>query len=353
MLIEGVFAAATTPFYPDERVYFRKIEANMARYSRSPLAGMVVLGSTGEAMALTDEETRAVLKTAVEAASAEKVLIAGVGRESLKATLDLAETAAEYQYDAVLVRIPTYYAPQLSPQVALTYFSSIADRSPLPVMLYNIPKFVPYNLPVDVVAELAKHPNIIGIKDSTGDMARTTSLIAATRNAPTRTTTVTPVFEAITARMLQQSSMTTEQAAFVAVSELSGGAAVAAVPPAPAIKTRSREVGFQVLTGGSGTVLETLEAGGAGAVLGFAACAPQACHEIYSAWKDHDLTLAREKQKRIAGPAKRIVGDLGIAGAKYACDFNGYYGGRTRLPLLPVSSAEKTEIETLLATIRN
>jgi 4-hydroxy-2-oxoglutarate aldolase len=353
MLIEGVFAALTTPFYSDERVYFRKIEANIARYSRSLLAGMVVLGSTGEAMALNDEETREVLRTAAEASSPEKVLIAGVGRESLKATLELAQVAAEHQYDAVLVRIPTYYAPQLSSEVALAYFSSVADRSPLPVVLYNIPKFVPYNLPVQVIAELAKHPNIIGIKDSTGDMERIKSLIAATRNAPTRTTVVTPVFEAVTARMLKQSTITTEQAAFVAVSELSGGAAVAAVPAAPAIKTRNREVGFQILTGGSGTVLDTLDAGGAGAVLGFAACAPQACHEIYSAWKDHDHQLAREKQKRITGPANRIVGDLGIAGAKYACDFNGYYGGRTRLPLLPVSHAEKAEIESLLATIRN
>ena len=139
MLIEGVFAAVTTPFYLDERVYFRKIEANMARYSRSLLAGMVVLGSTGEAMALDDEETRAVLRTAAEASSPDKVLIAGIGRESLKATLELADVAAEFQYDAVLVRIPTYYAPQLSPEVALNYFSSIADRSPLPASAKNFP----------------------------------------------------------------------------------------------------------------------------------------------------------------------------------------------------------------------
>jgi 4-hydroxy-2-oxoglutarate aldolase len=353
MLIEGVFAAVTTPFYLDERVYFRKIEANMARYSRSLLAGMVVLGSTGEAMALDDEETRAVLRTAAEASSPDKVLIAGIGRESLKATLELADVAAEFQYDAVLVRIPTYYAPQLSPEVALNYFSSIADRSPLPVMLYNIPKFVPYNLPVEVVGELAKHPNIIGIKDSTGDLVRIKALIEATRNAPTRTTTATAVFEAVTARMLKSSSAEAEQGTFVAAGELAGGAAIATAPPKPALKTRSREVGFQVLTGGIGTVLGTLEAGGAGAVLGFAACAPQACHEVYSAWKDHDLKLAQEKQKRIAGPANRIVGDLGIAGAKYACDFNGYYGGRTRLPWLPISSDQKAEIESLLATIRN
>ena len=353
MLIEGVFAAVTTPFYTDERVYHRKLEANVARYSRSLLAGMVVLGSTGEAVALDDEEAREVLRTAAEAASPEKVLIAGVGRESLQSTLALAEAAAEYRYDAVLVRMPTYYLPQTTVESALNYFRSIADQSPLPVVLYNIPKFVPFNLPVELVAELAQHPNIIGIKDSTGDAARIKSLIETTRNAPTRTATVTTVFEAVTARMLRPSAAEHGHATFVAVDELAGGTAVAAAPPRPTLKTRSREVGFQVLSGSAGTVLETLQAGGAGTILAFAACAPQACHEVYSAWKDHDLKLAREKQNRIAGPAKRIVAELGISGVKYGCDFNGYYGGRARLPLLPLSSAQKAEIETLLATIRN
>src|SRR6201996_151459 len=193
MLIEGIFAAVPTPFYPDERVYFRKIEANMARYSRSLLSGMVVLGSTGEAVTLNDVETRDVLRTAAEASAADKVLIAGVGRESLKSTLELADAAAEFQYDAVLVRTPTYYSPQVQFEAALNYFRSVADRSPLPVMLYNIPKFVPYAMPVELVAELAQHPNIIGIKDSTGDIEQIKALIAATRQAPRRTIPVTAV----------------------------------------------------------------------------------------------------------------------------------------------------------------
>src|SRR4051794_31363088 len=117
MLIEGVFAAVTTPFYPDERVYFRKLEANIARYSRSQLAGMVVLGSTGEAPALDDAETKEVFRVAAEAASPEKVLIAGLNRESLRSVLELAETAAEAQYDAVLVRTPSYYSTQMTPDV--------------------------------------------------------------------------------------------------------------------------------------------------------------------------------------------------------------------------------------------
>ncbi|HZB88599.1 MAG TPA: dihydrodipicolinate synthase family protein [Terracidiphilus sp.] len=351
MLIEGIFAAITTPFYSDERVYFRKLEANVARYSRSLLAGLVVLGSTGEASELNDAETRDVLRTAAEAAAPEKVLIAGIGRESVKATVELAEAAAEARYDAVLVRTPTYYAPQMTTEAVLTYFRSVADRSPLPVMLYNIPKFVPYPLPVAVVAELAQHANIIGIKDSSGSLDNLRAILEATHSAPRRTVPVTQIFEAVTARMLLPS--TASASTFVAVSDLAGGVALASAPPTSVLKTRSREVGFQVLTGSAAITLGALEAGASGSILGFAACAPQACQEIYFAWKDHDLKLAQQKQERILAASQRIVGELGTSAIKYACDFNGYYGGPARLPQLPIDGGRKREIEILLAGIRN
>ena len=162
---------------------------------------------------------------------------------------------------------------------------------------------------------------------------------------------VTQVFEAATARMLVPRAEA--EGSFVSVGKLAGGAAVATAAPAVPIKTRSREVGFQVLCGSGSAVLESLEAGAAGAILALAAFAPQACQEIYLAWKDHDLALAEEKQRRIASADRRIAGEFGIAGIKYACDFNGYYGGRARAPLLPVTADKRTEIEHLLAGIRN
>jgi dihydrodipicolinate synthase/N-acetylneuraminate lyase len=351
MLLEGIFAAVPTPFYADERVYFRKIEHNMARYSRSLLSGMVVLGSTGEAVELTDAESREVLREAAAATAPEKVLIAGVARESVRATLEMAEAAAQSGYDAVLVRTPTYYAPLMTTAAVLHYYRSVADRSPLPVLLYHIPKFVPYAFPAEVIGELAQHPNIIGTKDSTGSVQRIKALVEETRNAPRRTVTVTPVFEAVTGRMLQP--RLEPAASFVSAAELGGGSALAVAPRAQQIKTRTKEVGFQVLTGSPGTLLESLEAGASGAVLGFAACAPQACEEIYQAWKDHDPALAAEKQQRIAGPSQRIAGSLGIPGIKYGCDFNGYYGGRARAPLLSLNAGEKAEVERLLEGIRN
>lgn len=353
MLIEGVFAAITTPFYPDERVYYRKLEANVARYSRSQLAGMVVLGSTGEAPALDDEETKKVLRTAAEAAAPEKVLIAGVNRESLQSVLELAEAAAKYQYDAVLVRTPTYYSTQMTPEVVANYFRAVADRSPLPVVLYNIPRCVPYQIPVEMVAELAHHENIIAIKDSSGSLERIKAIVEATRTVPKRSVTVTPVFEAVTTRMTAAVAIAAQGPMFVPASDLAGGTAIGMPPPTTPMKTRTREIGFQVLTGSAAIILPSLEAGASGAILAFAACAPEACYEVYFAWKDRDPRLAAEKQERIVKPNQRIGAELGISAVKYACDFNGFWGGYPRQPLLPLTAEQKTEVETLLASIRN
>lgn len=351
MLLDGIFAAVPTPFYPDERVYLRKVEANTAHYSRTLLAGILILGSTGEAVSVNDAESRDILRVAAEAAAPDKVLIAGAARESVRGTVEMAEIAAEYKYDAVLVRTPTYFAAQMTPAAVLHYYRSVADRSPLPVILYNIPQCAPYNIPVELVAELAHHPNIIGIKDSSGSLDRIKAQVELTRNAPRRTVPVTHVFEAVTARML--SPKTQSAGSFIAASELTSGPAEATAAPAPALKTRTKEVGFQVLTGSASILLDSLEAGACGAILGFAACAPQACCEVYSAWKEHDLALAQQKQERILAPSQRIVAQLGINGVKYACDFNGYYGGLCRAPQLPLTASNKTEIETLLATIRS
>jgi len=142
-------------------------------------------------------------------------------------------------------------------------------------------------------------------------------------------------------------------ASFVSAGDLVGGAAVATAPPAAPLKTRTKEVGFQVLCGSGSVTFESLQAGASGAILAFAACAPQASTEIYLAWKDHDLKLAEEKQQRIVGANRRIINELGIPALKYACDFNGYYGGKTRLPLVGITADEKNEIESLLREIRN
>ncbi len=352
MLLEGIFAAITTPFYPDARLYLRKLEHNIERYSRTPLSGLVVLGSTGEAVMLGDDETRDVLRVTREGASPDKVLIGGVARESVVETLKLAEFAAEKSYDAILVRTPNFYTPQMGNAAMLNYYRMIADASALPVILYNIPKFSKYDLPVEVIAELAFHPNIIGLKESSGKVERIAAVVAATQGAPRRRVTVTEIFAAVTARMLN-AEVAIGAATFVSAEMLGGGGALAMAPPRPLIKTRTKEVGFQVLSGSAGTLFDSLEAGATGAVLALAACAPQACHEVYTAWKEKDPVLAQEKQERIRHASARVGGELGIPGIKFACDLNGYYGGPPRMPLFPLTADLKAEVTEIMAGIRN
>jgi len=352
MLLEGIFSAITTPFYSDGRLYLRKLEHNVDRYSRTPISGITVLGSTGEAVMLGDEESREVLRVAREAAAPEKVLLAGVARESAIETLKLAEFAATQQYDAVLVRTPHYYGPLMQPLEMLTYFRMVADRSPLPVVLYSIPKFTHYDLPVEVVAELAQHPNIIGLKDSSGDVDRLVKVVEATRSVPKRATAVTNVFAAFTNRMQMEQPLAAST--FVPADILGANAtAIAVPPPRPKVATRVKEVGFQVLNGSAHTMKEALDAGITGGVLAFAACAPQACHEIYTAWKENDPKLALEKQQRITEASKIVGGKLGNPGVKYACELNGYYGGRPRVPLLPLNAEAQALVAQLMADIRH
>jgi dihydrodipicolinate synthase/N-acetylneuraminate lyase len=356
MLLEGIFPAITTPFYPDGRLYLRKLEHNVERYSRTPCTGLVVLGSTGEAIMLGDEESRDVLRHVASAASPDKVLLAGIGRESLSETLRLAEYAAELQYDAVLVRTPMYYTPYYGLNSTaggmVTYYRALADRSPLPVVLYSIPKFTHCELPVDLVAELAHHPNIIGMKDSSGSLDSLVALIAATRSAPRRSVFVTPVFTAFTSRMMLAETEATMMPGFVSADLLSGGMPTVIAPPI-AKTMRKKEVGFQVMSGSADTMLPALEAGASGCVLAFAAPAPQACQEVYTAWKENDPIVAREKQQRINEASRIVAGKFSVPGLKHACDLNGYYGGVPRIPFLPLTAEQKSAVTAAMADIRN
>ncbi len=357
MLLSGIFPPITTPYYADGTVYYKKLETNVERYSRTPVAGIVVLGSTGEAILLSDQERRDVFKVAREAAAPNKVLIAGTGVESAIETLRLTEYAAELGYDVAMVRTPHYYKKQMLPANILAFYRTVADRSPIPVIVYNFPQATGYDIPAEVMIELAEHPNLIGIKESSGDVEKVRKMVEGTRHIK-RTATVTETFDAVTPRMLAAAVAgdSSNGGELVPVGVLSGEKDVK--PSSPAItvvgkmKTRPKEVGFQVLVGAAHKLQPSLDAGAVGAILAFACPAPTACYEIYAAWKEGDTELARIKQERIAQAAQR-VGDLGVPGFKYGMDFNGYYGGPARLPFLPLTAALKTEVEQELADIRN
>src|SRR3954469_5809957 len=311
MLLSGIFPALTTPFYPDGRVYLRKVEHNVDRYSKTPIAGMVVLGSTGEPVMLSDEERRDVLRVAAEFASPEKVLIAAVGAESVAETIRMCEYAASQSYDAALVRTPFFYKPSLKPEVMLTFFRTVADRSPLPVILYNVPVFTGYDLPVELVAQLAEHSNIIGLKESGGDLGKVGQLIERTTQFK-RSYSVTEVFTAVTSRMQKEEAKQAESLVSIA------GSGSIAIEAKPKRKLRTKEVGFQVLSGTAHQILPAMQAGAVGAVLGIGCAIPTACFEVVAALRDNDIPLAEEKQSRLVEPSKRIHGEIGIAGTKYA-----------------------------------
>jgi 4-hydroxy-2-oxoglutarate aldolase len=406
MLLHGIFPPITTPFYPEGRVYLKKLEHNVERYSKTPIAGIVVLGSTGEAIMLSDEERREVLKTARQACAPHKVLVAGTGAESAIETLRLTEYAADLGYDAALVRTPFFYRPQLKPANILAFYRTVADHSPIPVLVYSVPVFTGYDMPPELVIELANHANIIGIKESGGDAEKIRRMVEGTRTIK-RSATVTETFAAVTPRMLNaaKSASHIESGELISVAALSGEAKTSHVgtashvkkighvvtgalarpaeqgsamhpslqpldmerrasrPSSPStsssvsvvggLKTRQKEVGFQVLAGTAQKLHPALEAGAVGAVVAFASPAPTACYEIYAAWKEGDADLARLKQERISATATRVASELGIPGLKYALDLNGYYGGPPRLPLLPLTSDLKAEVDKLMFDLRN
>jgi dihydrodipicolinate synthase/N-acetylneuraminate lyase len=300
-------------------------------------------------------------------------MIAGTGLESAHETLRLTEYAAELGYDAAMVRTPHYYKKQMLPANLLTFYRTVADRSALPIVIYNFPQATGYDMPAEVVIELAGHPNIIAIKESGGNLDKVKQMVDGTRHIKRRAT-VTETFEAVTPRMARAAAAESEKQSreLVSVASLAGGAnqtesrKTAPVhdeaPPKPSssavtllgkLKVRQKEVGFQVMVGAAHQLEPSFGLGAVGAILAFACPAPMACYEISVAFKDGDTGLAREKQERVKLAAQRVVGDLGVPGVKYAMDLNGYYGGPSRLPFLPLSGDQKREIEKLMAGIKS
>ena len=352
MLLEGLQLPLTTPFYPDGRLNLPKLEYNTARYSKTPVAGLVALSSLGEPTMISDEETLQVLRGVADAAATNKVLVAGVSRDSVAGTLDLVEAVARFGYDAVLVKVPSVFRRDTGGEEAralLTYFQAVADRSALPVVLCSAAWERGGTLSIEMIIELSGHPQIAGLVDCVG--GRFEGLRSGTSGVK-RQVNVTGVFAAVTRRMLNRDEGLA-RGLLSANTLTGGGASIAGVAEKVIARTRTKVVGFQVLAGSTAGMLEGLRAGAVGAMPAFAASAPQACYEVLAAWKDGDEGLAEEKQARLQKVAERVEEELGVAGIKFGCDLNGYFGGRPRLPLLPLLGEERTEIEALMQGLRN
>ena len=343
MLLEGIFLPLTTPFHPDGRLFLHKLALNVEHYSRTQAAGMLVLGDVGEGAGLTDEESRQVLTSVIQSAAEEKVMLAVVGRDSVAASLALIEIAGREHYDAVAICPPQFSRDPEKRTELVTYFNTVADRSPLPVVILCKTRLGP---PSDVLAELAAHPRIIGAIDGAGFGADRVAELIRLTSGISREVTVTSTFGAVTERMLRRHS-----AVLPADSVVAGPLQVLAPPTG--LKTRVKQVGFQVLTSWTGDILVGGLAGASGAVPHLAACAPQACCEVWQALKDGDEALASEKQERIREAGELVGQAYGIAALKYGCDLNAYFGGQPRLPLLPLTAEQRDVVQQALAGMKN
>jgi len=291
MELSGIFVALTTPFAEDGSVSLAGLKHNIQRYNGTDLAGYVAIGSTGESVLLTRSEVEGVLTTVKEAAGKEKKLIAGTGAESTAETIERTKRAAELGYHAALVKTPYYYKPSYKPDVLIAHYRRVADASPIPVMLYSVPQFTGVALEAAEVAVLAQHPNIIGIKDSSGNVQRVAEMIAATPAA------------------------------------------------------------FQVLVGAAATIYPSLALGARGCILALACALPEKCVALFELVRKGHHEKARELQTMLVTASKLMVSEGGIAGVKFAMDQRGYRGGIPRLPLVPLHDEQKKRLSALLETL--
>ena len=291
--LSGIIGPLTTPFSPSgDGVDLPAFAANIRYYLQAGLAGVLVAGSTGEAPLLSETERATLEEKARAVVPSDRWLLSGVGAESTRLTIDRARGAASRGVDAVLVVAPHYYPDVAAPDALLRHYRRVADESPVPVLLYNIPKYMHFSLPPAVVRELAVHPNVIGMKDSAGDAA----LLAAYLEAQSAT--------------------------------------------------------FTVLTGHGGTLHAALVAGVRGGVLAIALIAPAQVLALVEAVQSGRTSEAAALQAQLLPLARDIVGALGPAGIKVAMDAVGLAGGPPRSPLPALSAAERQRVESLVAAAR-
>jgi 4-hydroxy-2-oxoglutarate aldolase len=291
MKLLGIFAPLTTPFAADGSVAHDRLRQNVARYNQTGLAGYVPNGSTSESVLLRWEEVYGVWETVRDAAAPQKILIAGTGAESTAETIEHTNRAARIGYAVALVRTPSFYKPVMNEEALAEHYLRVADAARIPIMVYSVPIFTHVTVEAPLVERVANHPNIVGIKDSSGNVEGAAAIIAA---APKE---------------------------------------------------------FQTLVGSASTLYASLEAGAVGAILALADAFPELCCDVYEASRAGDRTKAHSLAQKLIPPSNMLVRQYGIAGLKYALDRLGYYGGPPRPPLLPVNEKARLEIDGMLANL--
>src|SRR5258708_34318032 len=286
MKLQGIFPPITTPFDHEGNIYVSKIRHNVEKWNLTTLSGYVVMGSTGESVMLTPDEKFCMWEQVAKAAAPEKLLIAGTGVESVRETVWLTNRAAEMGYKAAMVRTPHYYKNLINNDAAqMTYYRAVADQTKIPLIIYNWPQATGVDIAPDAVAQLSEHPNIIGVKESSGNLEKVMQMIAE-------------------------------------------------VKP-----------GFNVLVGSAPTLAPSFAVRAVGAILAFANAAPYATVCIWEAHRTREPEAALDWQHRIARASQLVTTKYAVPGLKYAMDLMGYYGGPPRRPRAPPSPPSRPETE--------
>lgn len=286
--LHGVYPPIPTPFGADGAIAPQELRRNLTWWTRTGLSGVVVLGSNGEYVALTELEKLEMIRVTREAVPAEQSVIAGTGAEATSETIRLTHAAAGLGVDAVIVVTPHYYRSRMDAASLLTHYRAVADASPVPVLLYNVPANTGIDMAPEVVLQLAEHPNIVGIKDSSGNM------------------------------------------------------------PSMAEVLRAQPEGFAVFAGSAGFMLPALSLGAAGAIVALANVAPREAVALYDTFAAGDLADARALQLRLLLVNAAVTVRWGVPALKAALESVGHYGGPPRPPLLPLGHAERERLSEIL-----
>ncbi|XP_077205558.1 4-hydroxy-2-oxoglutarate aldolase, mitochondrial [Paroedura picta] len=283
--LRGIYPPLTTPFTSQGEVDYVRLEENMRLYDKIPFRGFVVQGSTGEAPYLTLQERLEVVGRLRRAVPKEKLLLAGSGCETTRGTIEMTAQVADKGADAALLVTPCYYRGGMTSAALIRHYTEVADASPIPVILYSVPANTGLELPNDVVLTLAQHPNVVGIKDSGGNITRLGLLVHKTQHED-----------------------------------------------------------FQVLAGSAGFLLASYIVGVVGGICALANVLGTSLCELESLCHTGSWDKARELQHQLIEPNLAVTSKFGIPGLKQAMEWFGYYGGPCRAPLLPLSKAQVTEL---------
>jgi len=288
--IEGVIPPMMTPFTEDETVDFDKHVRNLERWNRDRLAGYLVLGSNSEAAYLSEAEKLNLISLTVKHAAENRPVLAGTGMESAVETVRLTNMAAERGVDAALVLTPSYYGGKMTDSALIRYYTAVADQSDIPVLIYNVPKFTHINISAGAIRELSAHPNIVGMKDSTGDVPQLVYFLPFSGEE------------------------------------------------------------FDLMVGTVSAWFPALTLGIKAGIFALANLAPNQCAEVQELYEAGDLEAAKACYMRIFPVNTAVTATYGVSGLKYAADLMGYSGGHVRNPLQPLNEEEKTAIQQILKT---